>query len=170
MDRIVMSFISEIISNKELFPEYGVKIIINLFFLLVVIILIKSIAKSLQDPELIKAALFIGKKTKNVSRTFIKGASEAVESPIKRPKVKFLATVLSSINSYIMSLVFLCFSFGIGYLIYLSKSDTTWYQQIGSAMLLALLVWFTLFFRAQGDKDYVSAKTQWSDRDKWKVS
>jgi hypothetical protein len=169
MDKIVTGLMDYIIGNTEIFPEFGVKIVIYLFLILAVTILVKNIAKSLQDPELIKATLFISKKTRNVSKAVIKGASEAVESPIKRPRVKFVATVLSAINGYMMSLLFLCFSLLIVYLMYVSNSDIIWYKQIGTILFLALLFWLSLFFRAQADKDYVSVKAQWRDRDKFKM-
>ncbi|MEE2023042.1 hypothetical protein [Alkalimonas mucilaginosa] len=167
MEKTVKSVIDFILQNKEIFPEWGISLVVYLVLAWGVILILKNIAKSIQDPELIKAALFISSKTRDASKRFLQGASVAIESPIKRPRTRFVGTVLSVMHSYLMAVIFLCFTIGTAALHFAVQQELAWYLNVFLMGLIPVFFWFTLFFRAEADRDFISAKEQWGRREEW---
>lgn len=167
MDKTIKGLMEFILENKAAFPEFGINLFIYLFTALIIVIVIMHIARTIQDPALVKAALFLSTKTKGASQAILNGASKAIESPIKRPKTKFIATVLSVIHCYISAMIFLFLTLGTAFFYSVHNVGLIWYNNIFTLLLIILFSWLTLFFRAQADRDYLSVKEQWKNHNEW---
>jgi MFS family permease len=164
---MLQSIIKLFIENKELVPSWGISLIIYLLLALVVVLIIKHIVKTIQEPEMLRAALFVGEKTKQAGAAVIREVSESTRSPIEHPKIKFAGTVMGILHSLVMSFLFLCLTLVTGYLYHVSEISMPWYKHLLVVMIMVVLSWLTLFFRADVDRQYLSAREQWSNRDQW---
>jgi len=167
MDKTMDAKIEHILQLIKLFPEWGGDLIINLLLALSIIKILKIMANMLEDPKLVKVTSFLAHKVMVAIRSIFRGLFSAIESPIKRPRTKCFATMLSVIHSYVMSITFLCFFFGLVFLHFNYYQDLIWYKNLILMALVISMFWCALFFRVQADKEYISAKRQWDLRSEW---
>ena len=152
--------------DKNIFPEFNMNLIITIFTLLFLLYPLKEVAKILSNHELINVMLFMSKKTMYLINILFIKLSRAIESPIKRPKKEFIWTIISIVYFYVMSVFFLLY-FTVTVVLYISIEQPSLYQNILFMFVIYFLLFITLYFRTQVDKEYILAKEQWKSHKNW---
>jgi hypothetical protein len=145
-------------------PSWLQEILFLLIGVALTLYLIKHIFRALTDPELLNSARTLGGAIRNGFFASLRFIFAPLVSPIQRPNTQLIMAWLSVFHSYLSAVIFfvLLLIFGTSY--FLSNSDMSLLENLGAIGGSLVLFYFSVFFRAETDRDYLRAKELWNER------
>lgn len=95
-------------------------------------------------------------------KSFFAGSFKAIESPIERPRTKLVIKGLAIVHSYLMCLFFFSIFIALLFASVVGEAPPTMWVKLGQIGILVLMLYFSTFFRAEADRDWLKFKQQLS--------
>lgn len=159
-----IEFVLEVIDR---FPQWMQLALLSLVAVVLILFLIKHILKTLTDPELATAARALGGFFRRGMVSVLRAIFAPLESPIERPRTKFVFACLSVVHSYLSAVVFFCMLLFVGFFYFLARADMSVSQNMTALGVSFVLCYFMIFFRTETDRDYLRVKELWANRANW---
>ena len=145
-------------------PSWLQEMLLLLIGVALTLYLIKHIFKSLTDPELVNSARTLGGAIRNGFFASLRFIFSPLASPIQRPNTQLIMAWLSVFHSYLSAVIFFVLLLIFGAFYFFSNSDMSLLQNLGALGVSFVLLYFSVFFRAETDRDYLRAKELWNER------
>lgn len=149
------------------FPQWMQLALLSLVGVVLILFLIKHILNTLTDPELATSARALGGFFRRGMVSALKAIFSPLESPIERPRTRFVFACLSIVHSYLSAVIFFFIFLVFSFFFVVAKDDVSFLQNMMAIGMLLVLLYFMLFCRTEADRDYLRAKELWNNRGDW---
>lgn len=148
-------------ANLASLPSWFAGVFWHLVAAILVVYLLTVFFKAVSDAAFVGPLKNIAAFLKSILKSFLSGTFKALESPIERPRTKLVVKALAIVHSYLMCLLFLGLTLLVVFFAVVAGFPHDGIKQLGSWGILLLFSYFTVFFRAEADRDWLALKKQW---------
>jgi len=161
METQLQQFFAFILKILGIFPPWLSDVIVLVMGAVIIVKLVQHFIKTITSPEITKAALSIYRLGSTALKAVAVGAAEAVDSPIKHPRIARFFEILFIVNGYLMALSFLCLFVATTILIvaYANTEQSPWHK-MGAILLDFVFLYFALAIKAYSDRDLVALRNK----------
>lgn len=147
--------------NMAVLPHWATEILAHLIAVILLVYLLTVLFKAATQTAFIGPIRTTWSFLVNVTKSILKSTLAPLKSPIDRPRSKLVILLLNLVMTYMMCLLFFFFFVVFALLFIFAGLPQHFVHQLACYGILIFFMYFTIFFRAEADRDWLIMKAQW---------